>query len=239
MRLTWRRLGKLTTWEGWRWGLAHAEDEAWERFFGVDTRRTRVAGHAAVPEGSIRYEPLPWFLVRRGVEAMRLTRDDVFVDYGAGLGRVLLMAARRELKRVVGVELLPPLARSALENLDAARNRLRTPVDVVVSDASTWEVPDDLTAAYLFNPFVGGVMTAVQAKLRASLMRRPRKLRVLYAHADDQRDLFADAGFVSLQRSMSGGVFRNLSLKLYESSGPVPPLKSSSAASPVLCETPA
>ncbi|MDP1828791.1 MAG: hypothetical protein Q8L48_36360 [Archangium sp.] len=198
-----------------RWALAQAESHGWERYFGVDTRRAAAHGQTAVPAESIAYEPLPWFLVRHAVGALELSHDDVFLDYGAGLGRALLMAARTKLKRVVGVELLKPLADSATKNVLTARHRLRTPVEVVVADAAAWDVPDDVTVAYLFNPFVGTVMAAAQAKIRASLTRRPRSLRVLYAHADDQPDLFAACDWLRPRRQLGGGIYKGLTLRVY------------------------
>lgn len=198
-----------------RWALAHTESHAWDLYFGVDTRRAAAQGQTDVPAESIPYEPLPWFLVRHAVGALELSPDDVFVDYGAGLGRALLMAARTRLKRVVGVELLRPLADSAKQNVRTAQHRLRTPVEVVVTDAAAWDVPDDVTVAYLFNPFVGTVMQAVQQKIRASLVRRPRPLRVLYAHADDQPDLFAACDWLRPRRQLGGGVYKGLTLRVY------------------------
>ena len=210
-----QKISKLTTLDGWRWGLAKVETEWWERYLCVDTRADGVLGQRAVPTESIQYEPLPWFLIRRGVQLLNLKKDDVFVDYGAGLGRALLMAARGELKRVIGVELLPSLARIAARNVATAQHRLKTPVEVFATDATTWEVPDDVTVAYLFNPFVGSVMRAVQQKLCASLARKPRSMRILYAHADDQPDLFAPCPWLTLRRELDGGVYKSLHLKLY------------------------
>lgn len=211
------RIRNLTRIDGWRWGIAKAESELWERYFCVDTSAASVEAERAVPAESIRYEPLPWFLVRRAVSALRLRPDDVFVDYGAGLGRALLMAARTQLKRVVGVELLGPLVERARRNVLVAKPRLKAPVEVIAADATQWDVPDDVSVAYLFNPFIGSVMKAVQGKLRASLARRPRPLRVLYAHADDQADLFAPCDWLALAQRMDGGIYRNLQLKVYVS----------------------
>lgn len=211
------RIRNLTHIDGWRWGIARAESELWERYFCVDTSAESVVRERAVPAESIRYEPLPWFLVRRAVRALRLRPDDVFVDYGAGLGRALLMAARTPLKRVVGVELLGSLAQRAQQNVLAAKPRLKAPVEVFAADATQWDVPDDVSVAYFFNPFVGSVMKAVQEKLQASLARRPRTLRILYAHADDQADLFAPCSWLELQKRMDGGIYRSLKLKVYVS----------------------
>ena len=44
-------------------------------------------------------------------------REFVFVDYGSGKGRVLMLAADYPFKRIVGVEFSPPLDRIARENI--------------------------------------------------------------------------------------------------------------------------
>jgi tRNA1(Val) A37 N6-methylase TrmN6 len=150
------------------------------------------------------------------MDALPVTRADVFLDYGAGMGRVLLMVARRQLERVVGVELLAPLAEIARENVRAAKPRLHSPVEVVVADAATYEVPDDVSIVFLFNPFVGTVMASTQAQVEASLRRRSRRLRVLYAHADDQPNLFAQCQWLKLRRRLGVGVFKRMNVAVYE-----------------------
>lgn len=198
------------------WAMVRAEGFAWERYFGADTGRPfDLRAYAGLGE-SVPYQPLPWVLLRRALAVLPLGPEDVFLDYGSGMGRVLLMAARQKLKRVVGLELLAPLAGIARENLLAASPRLHSPVEVVVADATAWEVPDDVTVAFFFNPFVGSVMAAAQARLAESLERRPRHLRVLYAHPDDQPNLFTDCSWVKLRQRTGVGVFRGMNIALYE-----------------------
>ena len=50
--------------------------------------------------------------------------QDVFVDYGAGKGRTVVLASTYQFKRVIGVELAPELAAIAEENLFRAIKRL-------------------------------------------------------------------------------------------------------------------
>ena len=166
--------------------------------------------------------------MRRAIGALSLSSDDVFLDYGSGLGRAILMAARHQLKRVLGVEFLFPLVKAARENLARARHRLRSPVELVAADAAQFIVPDDVTVAYLFNPFVGKVMEAVQEQLKVSLERRPRPLRLLYAHASNQPDLFARSNWLPFSRQVGGGVFDQMNLTVYESAISKPSLQSAS-----------
>lgn len=210
------RMRELGAYDAARWWLARVESGLWERYLGVDT----VGAHRVRDFGgrgeSVRYEPLPWLLLRRTMAVLPLTPQDVFLDYGSGMGRVLITAARQPAKRVVGVELLAPLAEFARENAALAGPRLHSPIEVVVADASTWEVPDDVTVVFLFNPFVGSVMAAVQARIEASLKRRPRRLRVLYAHPEDQPNLFAGCDWLRLKRRVGAGIFEDLNILLYE-----------------------
>ncbi len=200
-----------------RWALVRAEAAGWNRFFGDETDETSTlqAAHAE----SVAYEPLPWQLIRRGLDGLALTPRDVFLDYGAGKGRALLMAARRGPRRVVGVELLEPLAAAAERNARTAARWLRCPVEVHVADATTWAVPDDVTVVYLFNPFFGSVMAGSQARLRESLGRRRRGLRVLYARVKSQPDLFAPCAWLTRTATLDAGVFRDLSLEVYSTKG--------------------
>src|SRR5215470_7329568 len=62
------------------------------------------------------------------------TQNEVFLDYGAGLGRVLVLAAMLPFKRVIGVELSPVLAQRARENLSRCESRLRCKsVEIIVA----------------------------------------------------------------------------------------------------------
>jgi hypothetical protein len=111
--------------------------------------------------------------------------DDVLIDYGSGLGRVLVYAAMRPMKRVVGIEFSATLNDAARTNVESARPLLRCQhVEIVTADAARYEIPDDATVLYFGNPFIGSVLTAVLEQLRASLMRAPRRV-VFVSHSHE------------------------------------------------------
>lgn len=214
-----RKLKRLNTerlLERARWGLVHAEARAWEAYFDVNTRRHRGKSLRPGADDGKPYEPLPWMVLRRAMNVLSPGPEDVLLDYGSGLGRVLLLASHRRLKRVIGVEVEPQLATRARANLATAQRRLFSPVELVVADAASWPVPDDVTAVFLFNPFVGKVMQAVQAHLEASLLRRPRPLKVVYCYPRDQPDLFADCTWLRARRRIDAGVYTAINVVLYE-----------------------
>ena len=71
---------------------------------------------------------------------------------------VYMAALNYPFGRVIGVEIAPELNAVARENIDRMRTRLRCQeVDLVTMDATQWQVPDDLTYVYMFNPFGGDV----------------------------------------------------------------------------------
>ena len=91
-----------------------------------------------------------------------------FVDLGAGMGRVVLHAARRPFRQIVGVEVSPALLEVAKENRAAYRGALACrDVRLVRADAATFAFPRGDVAVYLYNPFTAPVLDAVLTRLAA------------------------------------------------------------------------
>ena len=106
---------------------------------------------------------------------------DVFIDYGCGKGRAVVVAATHPFRRVIGVEFAPTLADVARENVAAAKSHLRCDdVEIVTENAMHYVVPDDANVLFLFNPFSKHVMEGVLDRIRESLDRSPREIEVFY-----------------------------------------------------------
>jgi hypothetical protein len=73
-------------------------------------------------------------------------------------------------------------------------------VQVVTSDALSWEVPDDLTVAYLFRPFTGAIFEGMVERLIASYDRTPRRLRIVYVKPEGHDALVATGRVRELRR---------------------------------------
>ncbi len=85
-------------------------------------------------------------------------RGFTFIDYGAGKGRVLLIAARHQFDRVVGVELSEPLIRVAAANIAAyaPRHPGLCPIELTVqTDAANYELPRTSVRAVFLRPVPG------------------------------------------------------------------------------------
>jgi SAM-dependent methyltransferase len=121
--------------------------------------------------------------------------DATMLDFGSGKGRALMMAVERGFRKVVGVEVSEQLFAVADHNI--ARFRRRHPtvrIELACEDAATFEVPDDVNVAFLFNPFGADVVASIVGQIGNSVRRVPREFYILYVHP-----LFADqflkAGF--------------------------------------------
>jgi len=113
----------------------------------------------------------------------------VFLDYGCGLGRVVISAAQHPFRRVLGVEYSEELAQLANRQIARIAPRLRcADVQVIHADAVTFAVPEDVNAIFLLNSFTGAVLEGALLQLRASLRSRPRELNLIYMFPHDYVD---------------------------------------------------
>lgn len=136
-------------------------------------------------EERTKYVPSSWFTLPRIARIITFQPDDVFVDFGSGKGRVVLMAARYyAFKRVIGVEIAGQLNDVARANVDRNLERLRCKrVELVTSDATCYVPPEDMTVAYFYTPFYGSVFSTVVENIRKSwLTRVNRRLWVVLQH---------------------------------------------------------
>jgi SAM-dependent methyltransferase len=152
-------------------------------------------------EGRSHYKPSEWTVLRRILPKREVGPDDVFVDFGSGLGRVVFQAARYPFRRVVGVELSEQLNAVARDNIEHNRHRLLCQdVELVTADATSFEVPDDMTVAFFANPFTGPTFHSVARGLLDSVDRRPRRLRVIYRNPVEHDYLMATGRFRPIRR---------------------------------------
>ncbi len=114
---------------------------------------------------------------------VRPSGNDVFIDYGSGLGRAVILAATFPFRRVIGVEFSSELNQRAAAILDTVRGRLACRnIELITADAGTYELPDDVNVVYFFNPFEGALFRRVIDNVKTSLLRAPRPMTILHCH---------------------------------------------------------
>ena len=134
--------------------------------------------------------------------------DTTFVDVGAGMGRVLLLAAELPFRRVVGVELNPQLVRIARRNAAIWRRQGRAlaPIRIYSADAADFRFPAPPFVVFLFNPFGAVVMRRFLANLRRRFARQNAVPDILYVNNEQEGVMEASPGW---QRAFLGRVRRS------------------------------
>ena len=160
----------------WRYGI-RSDAEVKTAQFGV----TDPACHHYTPINFLRFRQIMREVpVRAG--------EDVFVDYGSGMGRaVILAAATYPFRRVLGVELSPELHAIAQENVRRARPRLRCrDVALHAADARAFPVPPDVTVFFFYQPFGPEILGQVFDNIYRSMLAAPREVTIIYAAPDGE-----------------------------------------------------
>jgi SAM-dependent methyltransferase len=176
-----------------------AADRAFDAKRNVDTagwvRRADLVTDSANRAHAGRYQPSSVEEFELLMSKLDVDHEEfVFVDYGSGKGRVLMLAAELPFKQIVGVEFSPPLHEIARQNV-ATLGRHAARVETLVMDAAEYEPPLEPLVLYFFNPFDAPVMRRVLARVRASLERRPRPVYVVVSGQPELAEAIEFFGF--------------------------------------------
>jgi SAM-dependent methyltransferase len=143
---------------------------AHEWLLGISTRGVAPAENSL----GVHYATVDYVDIKSILQELDLKPTDVLVDIGSGKGRVVCLAARRRLGRIVGVEYSRTLSELARVNVARLRGR-RTPIDLQTMAAEDYDY-SDATVLYLFNPFEAEILDTVLKKVRHDRGDRPVRI---------------------------------------------------------------
>jgi SAM-dependent methyltransferase len=158
-----------------------------DRHFGIDTRGYIELEACGIHNAECHsYTPASYVGVKLALNlALPTSEDEVFIDFGAGKGRVVIVAATYAFSRVIGVEIASELAAEARENITRARHRLTcTDVTILEADATSYHIPPQATVLHFYNPFRGEALSRVVANICKSLQEAPRRATIMFCNAD-------------------------------------------------------
>ena len=171
---------------------ARTHDSGFDRTYGTDTTTCVTPGDAALPDerraGATAYVPTMDVDLAAMLDALAwpesLLRSATFVDIGSGKGRVVLLAAMRQFREVLGVELSARLTEIAERNTERVDSQgvLRSPIRLLVEDATSFSVPAGPLVLYLYHPFREETASAFVSHVIRSLEHSPRPVAILYGH---------------------------------------------------------
>ena len=182
------------------WPYLHCLNKIFDWRFSVDT-----SGNFSLLEletdprfkDSSRYDPTVGCRFFRMLRQLDVDYSKfVFVDFGCGKGKALLLAAALPFKRIIGVELSSKLIGAAQDNIRAYRGKRRCDtINLVCMDASEYPIPHDDAIFYFFNPFNENVMRKVLGNIRCSLGEVPKDAYIVYLEPDC-KSLLEESGFL-------------------------------------------
>jgi hypothetical protein len=124
------------------------------------------------------YEPTPYRVIFKILKHLGAGPDDVFVDFGSGMGRTTFAACWAGCGRSVGVEIDPSLYRHACMNLEKSAVSDRQ-IQFTCAPAQRYD-PSGTTIVYLFHPFGPGTLQLVVANLQRDILDNPRNVKIAY-----------------------------------------------------------
>ncbi len=172
--------------KGFNHALGHALNYIlnvyYERCFGIFTTDHIYLSELGFDNSdSLEYVPTDFVSLRKLMDKVGIEKGDVFLDYGSGMGRVLIIAALYPFRKVIGVEMSSKLNAIAAQNIEKVRNKLKCKrIDINESDAAEYKLPNDVTVIYFFNPFKGATLSTVLDNIEESINRFPRELTIIY-----------------------------------------------------------
>jgi hypothetical protein len=191
---------------GWR-GLAvlvlsKLQDRAFDLRYGTDTcagaALASLTGTAGDIDHAEPYQPTQVAALRKLLRHLRLEPGAVLVDFGSGKGRVLMVAAQHGFRAVRGVEFSSGLCEIARGNVARFRSKaaVRAAFEIIHGDAAEYEVRDDETVFFLFNPFDDHVLRRVMRNIARSYAAAPRRMLLIYRRPVHQAWITRDTPFV-------------------------------------------
>ena len=130
------------------------------------------------------YQPVNFYTAQRLLDKLNATdKKGILLDAGCGMGRIFFLAGGMGFESVYGIDISPRMCHLAISQAHAAEqryNQLSVAVDCV--NAADFQVPDEVSVIFMFNPFDATIMKAFVQRVMESIHRRPRFIKVLYAN---------------------------------------------------------
>lgn len=156
------------------------------------------------------YEPTPVAQFNALLRALPAAVEGwTFVDVGAGMGRVVMLASMRPFRQVIGVEVSGALCETARDN--AVRWRRRNEdlpckdLRIVCGDAAGYRFPHGNLVVYLYNPFGERTLARLLAQLA---LRKSGECYIIY-HTPVHRELLdTHARYEAVADLRFGAIYR-------------------------------
>lgn len=121
----------------------------------------------------------------------------VFIDFGSGKGRALLLASEFPFKKIIGIEFAPALHAVAQRNIQqySGHSRRCATIESVCMDFIEFELPIEPCVLYFLDPSRERILAKVLENIRRSWQKHPRPIYIVYFSPSSEH-LFDAADFL-------------------------------------------
>ncbi len=150
-------------------------ENAWDKYLQIKTtgRDDSNSDQYRYP-----YEPTPYSVLERLANSGFIGKKDVVLDYGCGKGRVDFYLSYQTKAKTIGIEYDERICERALENKKTAVSRAK--VEIVLTRAEVYEVPEEVNRFYFFNPFSVEILRKVIARIIESYYNNNREIYLFF-----------------------------------------------------------
>ena len=130
-----------------------------------------------------RYEASDPEFFRNAIKALPIDYQNfVFIDFGSGKGRAILLATEFPFKKIVGVELSEELHSIAEQNVRSFQANTSTckHIQLLSMDVLGESLPNEPLVCYFGDPFGEPLMIEMLAMIERSMARTPREIFIVY-----------------------------------------------------------
>jgi hypothetical protein len=131
----------------------------------------------------IDYSPIPVDEFRKIIAGLALDFEEyVFIDFGSGKGRALLLASEFPFKKIMGVEFSPQLhaiAQSNIRKYSSSTQRCNS-LESINMDFTEFQLPSEPCLLYFLDPCRAAIYSQILQNIRKSWEAFPRKIIIVY-----------------------------------------------------------
>ena len=128
------------------------------------------------------YAPTPIVPFLNMIKSLKLPEKPVFVDYGAGKARAMILAGEtRRFYKIKGLEFSSALCESARQNIKSyVEKGGQDCFQLIHTDVIKYEVQLEDNIFYFFNPFSERILKVCLNNIFSSLKAKPRETLLIY-----------------------------------------------------------
>lgn len=154
-------------------------ESGWDKLLGIKTSG-RDDSHS--DQYRYPYEPTPYSVLERLAASGYIGKQNIFLDYGCGKGRVSFFISYQCRCKTIGIEYDDRIYEAAVRNKENAVSGNR--VELLHARAETYGVMD-VDRVFFFNPFSVEILKSVMGRIRESWYGNQRQIFLFFYYIND------------------------------------------------------